>query len=74
LIQQLDELTNAIQCVILGKLPVLLINLAVLHNILRNVSLHLTENYELIAGTKAENINLCYEIVKITVIGNTVLN
>ena len=52
----------------------LLINLAVLHNILRNVSLHLTENYELIAGTKAENINLCYEIVKITVIGNTVLN
>ena len=48
-----------------------LINPTVLHNILRIVSLHLPKGYELIAGTRAENIHLYYELVKVAVIGNT---
>ena len=57
LTQQL-ELMDAIQYIIMGKLPVNLINPINLHNILKNVSLHLSENYELIAGARKENIHL----------------
>ena len=57
LTQQL-ELMDAIQYIIMGKLPVNLINPITLHNILKNVSLHLSENYELIAGARKENIHL----------------
>jgi len=42
--QQLDELMDAIQSIIMGKFPVDLINPTTLHNILKNVSLHLPEN------------------------------
>ena len=56
LIQQRDELFE-VQCMIQGKLPVKLINPTTLHNILRNVSLHLTEGYELILGTQMKNIH-----------------
>jgi len=42
----------------LGKLPIGFINPTTLYNILRNVSLHLPENFELVAGVKIENINL----------------
>jgi hypothetical protein len=66
-IQQLDELFNAIQCVMQGKLPISLINPTVLQNILRNVSLHIPEGFELIAGIRTENIYLYYELVKISV-------
>jgi hypothetical protein len=41
-----------------------------LHSILRNVSLHLPEGYELIAGTRAENIHLYYNLITVTVLGN----
>jgi len=41
----------------------------VLNNILRNVSLCLPENYELIAGTKFDNIHLYYELIKVTTVG-----
>ena len=34
----------------------------VLHSSLRNISLCLPENYELIAGTKFDNIHLYYEL------------
>ena len=47
---QLDEFIDAIQSIIMGKLPVNLINSTALHNILKNISLHFPENYELIAG------------------------
>jgi len=42
----------------------------ILHSILRNISLCLPENYELIAGTNFENIHLYYELIKVTAVGN----
>ena len=70
LIQRVDELFAAIQHAIKGKLYVNLINPTTLHNILRNVSLHLPEGYELITGTRAENIHLHYNLITVTVLGN----
>jgi hypothetical protein len=67
---QLSELMNDIQCILLGKLSVNLLKPSTLCNILRNVSLHLPEGYELVAGPRAENVHLCYELVKVAVIGN----
>jgi hypothetical protein len=64
LIQQVDGPITAIQYVLLGKLPITLIDPSTLHCILRTVSLHLPENYELIASNKMENIHLYYELVK----------
>jgi hypothetical protein len=64
--QQLDELINATQYTIIGKLPVNLINPNTLHNILKNLQLHLLCNYELNAGTRRENIYLCYDFVTVT--------
>ena len=43
LTQQFDELTNAVQHVILGKVPVSLINPFTLHCILKNILLRLPE-------------------------------
>ena len=70
LIQQLDELSNAIQSAIHGSLSISLVNPTVLLNILKNVSLHLPSGYELIAGVRAENIHLYYELVKVSVAAN----
>ena len=67
LIQQLDELTNAIQSAVQGSLSVSLVNPIVLLNILKNVSLQLPSGYELIAGIQAENINLYNELVNVSV-------
>jgi len=47
-----------------------LINFTPLHNAVRNVSLHLPEGYELIVGTRTENINLYYNFIIVTVLGN----
>ena len=71
LIQQVDELLTAIQCILGGRLPMTLVNPLVLHNILRNVSLQLPENHELIAGTNFGNIYYYYDLIKVTVVGNT---
>jgi hypothetical protein len=46
--QRVDALANAVECIMLGKTPESLITPCVLHNILKNVSLNLTEHYELI--------------------------
>jgi len=70
LTQQVDELFAAIQHAIQGKLSVNLINPTTLHNIMQNVSLHLPEGYELITGTRAENIYLYYSLITITLLGN----
>ena len=53
-----------------GKLLIALINPTILRNILRNVSLNLRENYELVAGTKRENVHLYYDSVKVSNLGN----
>jgi len=47
--QQIDELVNAVQHLIAGKLPMSLVRPFTLLNILKNISLHLPEGYELIA-------------------------
>jgi hypothetical protein len=41
----------------------------VLYSILRNIYLCLPENYELILGTKFDNIHLYYELIKVTAVG-----
>jgi len=61
---------NDIQCILLGKLSVNLLNVTTMYNILRNVSLHLPAGYELVAGTRAENVHMYYELVKVVVIGD----
>ena len=70
LIQQLDELSNAIQSAIHGSLSISLINPTVLLNILKNIPLQLPSGYELIAGDRAENIHLYYELVKVSIAAN----
>jgi hypothetical protein len=45
-----------------------LLNPAMLHNILRNVIFHLHEGYELLVGTRAENVHFYYELVKAALI------
>lgn len=47
LTQRLDEQTNAVQYMSLGRLPISFIKPTTLHNIVRNVSLQLPENFEL---------------------------
>jgi len=56
LTQQVDEMLVAVQHILLGKLPITIVNPKFLHNILRNIPLCLPENYELAAGTRFENI------------------
>ena len=41
--QQVNDKMDAMQCVLLGKLPIKLLNPVTLCNILKNVSLHLPE-------------------------------
>ena len=67
LIQQLDELSNAVQCAIQGRLSINLVNPPVLLNILKNVSLQLPGGYELIAGIWTENIHQYYKLVKLSI-------
>jgi hypothetical protein len=49
--QNLDELVEAIQCVLLGKLPMNLVSPDTLRNILVNTSRYLPANYEWFAGS-----------------------
>jgi len=58
------------QYVLLGKLPINLLNPVTLHNILKNVSSQLPEGYELIAWNKIENVHLYYELIKVAIFGD----
>lgn len=49
LMQQIDGLLAAAHRMLQGKLPRTLISPTTLHDILRNVSFHLPDNYELVA-------------------------
>jgi hypothetical protein len=69
LTHQVNELLMAVQYTLSGKLPMTITGPNVLHSILRNISLCLPENYELIAGTKFDNIHLYYELIKVTAVG-----
>jgi hypothetical protein len=67
---QIDELNMAVQNILMGKLPVAILKPNVLHNILRNISLIMPQNYELAAGIKIENIHAYYELIKTSIVGN----
>jgi len=71
LILQVDELIDILRCILGVRLPMTLVNPLVLYNVLRNVSLQLPENHEVIAGTKWTNIYYYYNVIKATVVGNT---
>jgi len=71
LTQRLDELTNAIQYVVMGSLPANLINPTTLYNILKHVSFHLPETFILIAGTRVKNIHFYYKHIKIAAIAKS---
>jgi hypothetical protein len=71
LTQQIDGLLEAVQFMLHGKIPMTLISPAVLHSILRNISFHSPENYELVAGTKLENVHIYYDLIKVTIVGNS---
>ena len=62
LIQQLEELINALHLASQGNLPVNFVNPTVLLGILKNVSLQLPGSHALIAGIRSENIHLYYEL------------
>ena len=70
LTQQMDELLAAVQYTLNGKLAVTLVNPTTLQNILRNISLHLPDNYELAAGTQRENVHMYYDLITVAVIGD----
>jgi hypothetical protein len=67
--QQLDELINAVQHATSGKLP-MTIDPVTLNSILKNISLRLQDGYELVAGTKFENIHLHYDCIRTAIIGD----
>jgi len=69
-VQQMGELFSSVQYGVLGKLPVSLITPITLYSILTNISLNLPDNYELVAGTKLQDVHLYYELLKVALVGN----
>jgi len=71
LTRQVDELLAAIQYALQGKLPITLIGPSVLHVIICNISFHLPEGYELMAGTKQQNIFVYYDLIAAAMVGDS---
>jgi len=69
-IHRFDRPLGAIQSVLQGKLPISLFNPTTLPGILRNISLELPEDYELILGTRTDKLYLYSEFVQVSVIGD----
>jgi hypothetical protein len=70
ILQQFTDLLDAVQLAIQGTLSIKLINPVVLQNILRNVTLHLPQGYELIAGISIQDIHSYYDLATVSVIAN----
>jgi len=70
LTRQIDKLMMAVQYTPSGKFPMIIVVPNNLHDILRNISLCLHRNYELVAGTKLDNIHWYYELIRVTVVGS----
>jgi hypothetical protein len=68
LTQQLDDLFDTVQCAIHGKLAIKLVKPTTLQNILRNITLHLPEGYELMVRTRTENVHIYYELAKVSLV------
>jgi len=60
----INELINAIQYVMIGRVPVNLINPTMLQDMLKNVVLVLPEGCELIVGLSPNNVYLYYEVIQ----------
>jgi hypothetical protein len=71
LTQQLDEIFDTIQLAISGSLSMKLISSSSLQSILRNITLHLPKGYELIAGTRTEDIHQYYKLSKVSIVANS---
>ena len=71
LTQQLNEIFDAILLAISGSLSMKLISPSSLQSILRNITLHLPEGYELIAGTRTEDIHQYYKLLKVSIVANS---
>ena len=56
---------------IAGKLALSLLNPSTLHDILKNISLHLPDSCEIIMRAKLENIHLYYDTIKTVIIGDS---
>jgi hypothetical protein len=57
LTQKLGEIFDTIKLAISGSVSMKLISPSSLQSILRNITLHLPEGYELIAGSRTEDIH-----------------
>jgi len=71
LTQQLDEMFNTIQVAISGSPSMKLISPSSLQSILRNITLHLPEGFEMIAGTRTKDIHQYYKLSKVSIIANS---
>ena len=60
----------AVKCVIQGNLPVKLIDPLTLQNILRNVTLLSPDGFQLMFGTKTENMHQYYQTATVAVVAN----
>jgi hypothetical protein len=69
--ENLDQVVGALECVLLGKLPVSLFSPHTLRDILGNVSWKLPEGYECVFGSRYANLYKYYEIIQVAVLGNT---
>jgi hypothetical protein len=69
--ENLNELLGALDCVLLGKLPVSLVSPHTLHNLLGYVSRKWPEGYEWVFGSRYADFYKYYEIIQVAVLGNT---
>jgi len=60
----IDEFMNAMQYVMIGRVPVNLISPTILQDMLKNVTLVLPESYELIVRLSPNNVYLYYEVIQ----------
>jgi hypothetical protein len=66
LTQQLDELMNAVQLAMLGKVPISLVSHNLLLNVLKNLTLQLAGSCEIAYGIRDQDMSLYYELVKVS--------
>jgi hypothetical protein len=63
----IDEMMTALQAIMIGKIPVNLITPRVLQNIIKNVSLSLPDDYDLVAGSEFGQMTWYYELIQVNI-------
>ena len=66
----IDELIDALQFVLLGKVPLNLLKPNVLQEMLKNVTMVLPGGREMIAGLNLNNMYLYYDMIQVTVLAD----